>query len=55
MITSDQAFITLQLPDATAQTPEVPVALTLPLAAIAVGGAFFLYNRRRAARAGAQP
>jgi hypothetical protein len=53
--TGDQAFITLQLPDATAQTPEVPVAIALPLAALAAGGAFLLYNRRRAARAGARP
>jgi hypothetical protein len=51
-ITSDQAFITLQLPDATAQTPEVPVAIALPIVAIAAGGAFLLYTRRRAARAG---
>jgi len=53
--TGDQSLIGMQLPDATAQTPEVPVAIALPLAALAAGGAFLLYNRRRAARAGAQP
>ena len=51
-VTTDQTFLTLQLPDAAAQTPEVPYAVVLPLGALLVGGAYFIIRKRRlAARA----
>ena len=49
--TADQAFLTIQLPQPSAQTPEVPYAVVLPLGALAIGGAFLLIRKRRTARA----
>jgi hypothetical protein len=47
--TTDQVFLTLSLPGGGGGpvTPEVPFAALLPIGAIAVGGGFFLYRRRR--------
>ncbi len=50
-VTSDQAFLTIQLPPPVASTPEVPYAVVLPLGALAIGGAYFVIRKRRAVRA----
>jgi hypothetical protein len=47
--TSDQSFITLTYPQPGAVTPETHYAVILPLAGLAIGGAFFLLIRRRRA------
>jgi hypothetical protein len=51
--TSDQSFITLTYPQPGAQTPEVPFAIILPLGGVAIGGAFLVLRKRRAAHAAA--
>jgi len=50
-VTADQAFLTIQLPQPSAQTPEVPYAVVLPLGALAIGGAYLVIRKRRAVRA----
>jgi hypothetical protein len=51
--TTDQAFITLTMPAASAQTPEVPLPIVLPVGAILIGGAFFVIKKRQDARSAA--
>jgi hypothetical protein len=45
------SFITILLPDAAASTPEVPLAIVLPISALIIGGGFFLLKKRQDARA----
>jgi hypothetical protein len=52
--TTDQAFITISLPDAGAVTPEVPLAIVLPISALVLGGGFFVLKKRQDARAAAR-
>jgi hypothetical protein len=47
------ASITLTLSPPTAQTPEVPYAVILPIGALLVGGGFLVIRRRRAQQAAA--
>ena len=49
-VTADQTFFTITLPDAETpppSTPEAPYAVLLPLGAVAVGGTFLLFRKRR--------
>jgi hypothetical protein len=45
--TSDQAFLTLSIPDTPSQTPEAPFAVLLPLGALGLLGGGFMITRRR--------
>jgi hypothetical protein len=49
-VTSDQAFITLTLQAPTAQTPEVPYAIILPIGALFVMAGGYVVMRRRQSR-----
>jgi hypothetical protein len=53
-VTTDQTFITIVLPDAGAVTPEVPLAIVLPISALVLGGGFFALKKRQDARAAAR-
>ena len=52
VVTADQAFVTMTLPDAATpppSTPEAPYAVLLPAGAVVAGGAFLFLRKRRAA------